>query len=59
LVTPGLLNNAEHWRERAEEARSVAEALHDPVAKHMMLGIAEPYEKLAQRAEERVVKKPP
>jgi hypothetical protein len=56
---PGLLNNAKHWRERAEEARSVAEGLHDPVAKRMMLGIAETYEMLAQRAEERVTKKPP
>jgi hypothetical protein len=59
LVTPGLLNNARHLRERAEEVRGVAEVLHDPDAKRMMLGIAETYEKLAQRAEERVAKKPP
>jgi hypothetical protein len=49
----GLLNNAEHWRDRAEEARTHAEQLTDPEAKRMMLSIAESYEKLAQRAEER------
>jgi hypothetical protein len=49
----GLLNNAVHWRERAEDARVHAEHLTDPAAKTMMLAIAESYEKLAQRAEER------
>jgi len=45
----GLLNNAKHWRERADEARAVAEGLHDPDAKRMMLGIAETYEKLTKK----------
>jgi hypothetical protein len=48
-----LLNNAEHWRNRAEEARVHAEQLTDPEAKRMMLAIAESYEKLAQRAGKR------
>jgi hypothetical protein len=39
-VTPELLNNAEHWRDRAEEARVHAEQLTDPMAKGMMLRIA-------------------
>jgi hypothetical protein len=50
---PPLLHNAKHWRDRADEARSVASNLHDPETRRMMLGIAEAYEKLALRAEQR------
>lgn len=51
-----LLNNAKHWRDRAEEARLHAEQLTDPEAKRMMLDIAKSYDKLAARAEERRAK---
>jgi ribosome-binding protein aMBF1 (putative translation factor) len=44
-----------HWRERAEEARAHAQQMTDPEAKRMMLAIAEDYEKLARRAQERLV----
>jgi DNA-binding ferritin-like protein len=46
-------NDPKHWRERAEEARARAEQMTDRDARQMMLGIAEDYEKLAKRAEER------
>jgi hypothetical protein len=49
----GLLDDAKHWRERADEARVHAKQLTDPEAKRMMLGIAESYERFAQRAEQR------
>jgi hypothetical protein len=49
----GLLNNGKHWQERAEEARVHADQLTDPEAKRMMLGIAQSYDRLAKRAEER------
>jgi hypothetical protein len=49
----GLLNNGKHWQERAEEARVHADQLTDPQAKRMMLGIAESYDRLARRADER------
>jgi hypothetical protein len=37
---PALLDDPEHWRSRAEEARAVAEQLSDPEAKRTMLRIA-------------------
>jgi len=47
-------NDPKHWRERTEEARARAEQMTDRDARQMMLGIAEDYEKLAKRAEERL-----
>lgn len=48
-----LLNNAEHWRDRAEETRVLAEEAHDPQIKEMLLGITKSYEILAEHAERR------
>jgi hypothetical protein len=48
-----LLVDVEHGVNRAEEARVPAEQLKDPDAKHLMVKIAEGYDKLAQRAQER------
>jgi hypothetical protein len=48
-----LLNDAQHWRDRAEEARVIAAGMHDEVARRQMFAIAEGYDRLAQRAEER------
>jgi hypothetical protein len=50
---PSLLDNPKHWRERAEAARTVADQVEDPAAKTMMLNIANSYDRLAQRAEQR------
>ena len=51
MSTP--IDDPNNWLDRAEEARTVAQQLDDPAAKRMMVGIAESYERLAQRAEER------
>jgi hypothetical protein len=48
------INDPKHWRQRAEEARVHAEDIFDPEAKKTMLRIAEDYEKLAERAEQRL-----
>jgi hypothetical protein len=49
-----LINNPQHWRDRAEEARVNAEQMRDPESKRMMLEIADGYMRLAERAEQRL-----
>jgi hypothetical protein len=53
-VSDSILDNPEHWQERAEEARSIAEQMSDPDSKQMMLRIAEDYERLAVHARRRM-----
>jgi hypothetical protein len=52
---PALLNDPAHWRRRAQETRSIADKLDDPIAKQTMLEIAQHYEQIAAIAEERRV----
>jgi hypothetical protein len=47
------LNDPDHWRDRAKEARAMAEDMTDPVSKQKMLDVASNYEHLAKRAEGR------
>jgi hypothetical protein len=49
-----LMNNPQHWRDRAEEARVNAEQMSDPESRRMMLEIADGYVRLAERAEQRL-----
>jgi hypothetical protein len=42
------VENSDHWRKRAEEARTLAERMLDAYTKVLMLGIAESYERIAQ-----------
>ena len=55
-MTLHMKNNPEYWRKRAEEARAIAVQMLDAHTKSIMLGIAQNYEKLAARAEQRALK---
>ena len=48
-----IFDDPKHWRQRAEEARVLAEQMSDAASREMMLGIAKDYERLATRAEQR------
>ena len=57
MTTRYLLHNPEHWRQRAEEIRTAADAMNDPVVKARMLKIADGYQLLARQAGERMPKR--
>jgi predicted Rossmann-fold nucleotide-binding protein len=48
------MNDPKHWRERAEQARALADGLMEPEAKRRMLKLVEDYEEPARRAEKRL-----
>lgn len=49
-----LFDDPEHWRARAEEARTLADQMgHDEKSKQTMLRIVADYERSAKHAEER------
>ena len=51
-VPPSTINDADYWRKRAEEARTISEGMTDAHTKSLMLGVAESYEKIAKWAVE-------
>ncbi len=57
--SPLSINDPEHWHQRAEEARTIANQIDDLQAKAAMLRIAEDYERLAKRAGQRAIGRPP
>ena len=52
-VPPSTINDADYWRKRAEEARTISEGMTDAHTKSLMLGVAESYEKITKWAEDR------
>ncbi len=52
----GLLQNPKHWRDRAEEARTRAAQLDDPIAQQTMYEIAAGYDRMAELASVRPMK---
>jgi len=49
-MSTSIFDDAAHWRERAEDARDIAEQLSDPIFWDMMLRMAESCERLAEHA---------
>jgi hypothetical protein len=50
-----FINEQQHWRNRAEEARILANQTNDSESKEAMLRIAKDYEHLAKRADKRAL----
>jgi hypothetical protein len=47
------LNDPEHWRDRAEQVRALADQVSNQKTRDAILGIVADYELLADRAQER------
>jgi hypothetical protein len=58
-VTTSFINDPEHWRQRAEEARALADQMNDEASKQAMLRIVADYDRLAERAALRAQGAPP
>jgi hypothetical protein len=48
-----LINDPKHWRERAEEVRTLSDQMDHPESRRVLLRIAEDYDRLAEHAEQR------
>jgi hypothetical protein len=49
-----IIDDIQHWRDRAEQSRVLAEQMNDAIAREMMLRIASNYERMAEQAVARV-----
>ena len=50
------INDAKHWRDRAAEMRALSDDIKNLDAQRMMLKLANDYDKLANRAEDRAAR---
>lgn len=59
MPKPDPINDPKHWRDRAAQMRALAECMAKPETMAIMAKLAEDYDKLADRAEERGRRKQP
>jgi hypothetical protein len=52
-MSGSFINDPQHWRGRAEEARTLADLMSDDMSKQMMLRIADSYDRRAERTAQR------
>jgi hypothetical protein len=52
-MATSFINDPEHWHNRAEEARTLAEQMNDETSKQTMLRIAAADDRLAKKALQR------
>jgi hypothetical protein len=52
LVVRDLVDDAEYWRDRAENAREYAASIKDKRSREIMLRVAAEYAQMAKRADE-------
>jgi hypothetical protein len=54
-VSTSFINDPQHWRDRTEEMRTLAQSVKDEASQQAMLRIAADYDRLAIRAEHRAI----
>ena len=59
MMTHQSINDAKHWRDRAAEMRALSAEMKDFESRTLMLKLANDYDKLADRAEERAARDKP
>jgi len=59
VLTLQGINDSKHWRDRAAEMRVLSDEIKDLDAQRMMLKLANDYDKLADRAEDRAARDMP
>ena len=55
MKAPSAINDPAHWRQRADEARRLAEQIADADARQALQDIASSYDRLAKLAEGRPI----
>jgi hypothetical protein len=58
MMLASFINDSEHWLQRAEQMRILADEIHDEQAKETVLRIANDYGRLAERAEQQATGSP-